>query len=269
VKKLKSILAENFLFDSHAHLSDGEELPDIINSAKKAGVKYICDMSIDWKDGETVLARANKYPIILPSIGIHPQKCISGTDIYSILNVFGELVKKNKDNLLMIGEIGLDYYMPTGKNLVNQSASLNKSGQKDIFEGALGLSVEFSLPVSVHIREAFTDAFSILKSIKNDDEIVILHSFTGSYEQLKKAVDNSWYIGVNGIITYKSAQNLRENLQKYLGKMSGLEPLDFYNKHIVFETDAPLLRPSNAVTKGNEPQNVVKVYEYVCGLLGI
>ena len=69
-------------------------------------------------------------------------------------------------------------------------------------------------------------------------------------------------MGVNGIITYSKAEELRETFKKYLGEMSSTEPIDFYNKHILFETDSPLLNPSNSATKVNEPANVEKVYQY-------
>lgn len=256
------------MVDSHSHISEliWNDHPDWLERAKQANVGYVFNMSNRLEEFEAVLKVGRDNPEVFPCLGIHPETYIKGSDIYSPqkpdLDEFEDIVIKNKDNILMIGEIGLDYYIHDAKNLVNESTSLNKSGQKELFERQLQISARLNLPVSVHVRNAFSDAFESIKLNKTDESEVVLHCFTGSYEDLKTAIDRGYYLGVNGIVTYSRAEDLRNIFKKYLGVMKDPEPIDFYNKHILFETDSPLLNPSNSQTKVNEPANVAKIYEF-------
>ena len=60
-----------------------------------------------------------------------------------------------------------------------------------------------------------------------------MHSFTGNYDQVKKILDAGFYIGVNGIITYKSAEEIRSWLKKIIGSKKLNNPVDLYKKHIL------------------------------------
>lgn len=244
------------MFDSHAHLSDTTDLDSIIERAQKAGVKYIFNMGTKLEDWNSVLkisGNKSTSKSILPCLGIHPEEADSVTN-----SEWKSVLRSHKDDILMIGEIGLDYYWRDD----------NKIQQKELFRTQLELAKEFDLPVSIHLRDkdgsAYKDAFEILDQVNLSSEVV-LHSFTGSFEDLKKAIDRGYYLGINGIITYTKAEDLRNVFKKYLGKMDQAEPVDFYKKHILFETDSPLLRPSNATTPGkeNEPANAERVYRYL------
>jgi len=256
MKKFKDILKENCLFDSHAHLDLSDRLiNEKLDRAKKAGVTYVINMGTkpaDWIDVLNLSKNQQTSMLIFPCLGIHPEEvdAVGEAEIAELKN----LVTKNHDELLMIGEIGLDYYWRQD----------NKEKQNKLFIAQLEIAKKYNMPVSVHVRAAYDDALAVLQEQKLSSEI-ILHSFTGTYNDLKIAIDRGYYLGVNGIITYSGAKELKATFKKYLGTMKDAEPRDFYKKHILFETDSPLLRPSNASTPGkeNEPANTAMIFEFV------
>ena len=278
MKKFDEIIRGNVLFDSHAHMSEyATSIGEVMERAKREGVQYVFDMATGMNDIETVLANSDEKTGLLPAIGIHPERVIPGSDIFlpayfeqdglidDDLKQLESLIAKNVKELIMVGEIGLDYFVGRRGSLSNESTEKSKTLQKKLFERQLELATEYKLPVSIHIREAFKDAFEILNEFKNLTNVV-LHCFTGTYDDLKIAIDRSYYLGVNGILTYSKASDLRDVFRKYIGRMGDngkTDPIDFYNKNILFETDSPLLRPANAMSEGrlNEPMNIIKIYE--------
>ena len=103
----------------------------------------------------------------------------------------------NKDKVIAIGEIGLDYYYTKD----------NKEKQIELFELQLQLAEKYNMPVIVHSREATKDTIDILKKYNVRGTI---HSFSGSIETAKEYIKMGFLIGVNGVITFKNGRKLRE-----------------------------------------------------------
>jgi len=131
-----------------------------------------------------------------------------------------------------IGEIGLDYHYD----------GYDRVAQIRLFEQMLQLALDYDLPVSLHLREAFDDAFAVLDNFPKIRGVV--HSFTGSKRDLKQALARDFYIGVNGLVTYTTP---------------ALAPLE----RIVLETDAPFLTPVPHRGQKNGPQYIKNIAEYL------
>lgn len=147
------------------------------------------------------------------SAGIHPECVEDCPEDY--IDKLKEMLKSEKAGA--VGEIGLDYYYDTPKEL-----------QKKIFEEQILLANDLSLPVIVHDREAHQDTFDILmKHLPRG----VLHCYSGSVEMAKEYVKQGFYLGITGVVTFKNSKKVKE-LAEWI-------PLD----KLLIETDAPYLAP--------------------------
>ena len=154
---------------------------------------------------------------------------------------FGKSPRLPRDSrLLAIGEIGLDYHY--------SSDPAARTTQIHLFETMLDLAVRHQLPVSLHLREAFADAWPILDNFSPLTGVV--HCFTGSKRDLKNALDRGFYIGVGGLATYTT---------------NPLPPLD----RLLLETDAPFLTPAPFRGKINSPRYIKTIALYLAEQLGV
>ena len=226
------------IFDTHCHLADKEyhrqnrSTKEIIQQAKKVGVKHILNVGYDKESNQKVIEQLEQFPNLYGALGLHPNsnEDLSEENLQWIEN---QLINKR---IIAIGEIGLDYY--------RTFTEIEK--QKYWFKKQLELAKKNNLPVLLHIREAFADAYEIVKEagIKKG----ILHCFTGNWEIAQKFIDLGFYISFAGNITYKNAK-----WQEGWGEMIEKVPLE----RIVIETDAPYLSPEPLRGKINYPQNII------------
>ena len=119
------------LVDTHCHLFHPwyeKDLEEVLERAKKAGVVYIINSGTNHSTNLKVLALAKKYPkLVKASLGIYPvdaviDKADPEHDTEPI-DIASELafIKKNKDNIIAIGEVGLDYHLIQGKEKKQQN----------------------------------------------------------------------------------------------------------------------------------------------------
>ncbi len=148
--------------------------------------------------------------------------------------------------MIAIGETGLDYHY------MYSSAEV----QQQVFSKQLQLAVELNLPVIMHSREAEKDTLNILQEIPVPS-LGVAHSFTSSFEMAKTLIEMDWYIGINGIVTFKNAEDLRE-------VVSWL-PLD----RLLLETDSPFLTPTPFRGKPNKPAHIPAIATFIAELRGI
>jgi len=201
-----------WLTDAHIHLSDPEysaDLEFILTAMNKTKIKACC-VSMDNASSRTTLELSKRSSLILPFIGIHPEK--AGDD----LNAMVELIEKNSDNIIGIGEIGLD------KTYVSDEDGFSK--QVSVFQKMLSLAEKLNKPVSIHSRRTLDEIFSILPSYSIKG--VLLHWFSGSKKQLQKAME------LNCFVSYGPAMVYSED-KKVLLSQTNLEK-------ILFETDGPV-----------------------------
>ena len=215
------------LIDSHSHIYQvdfKEDIDNVIKNSIDNGVEKIILPNVDC---DTILPLYNlcdQYPTIcFPAMGLHPTSVKE--------NYFEELAKIeqefSKRKFVAVGEIGLDLYWD--KNFIKQ--------QIEALKYQLNLSLKFNLPVIIHVRDAFDEIFEVLKNYKNLKGV--FHSFTGNITQAHQALEMGFYVGFNGILTFKNSK---------LSEVAKEIPLD----RVLLETDAPYLAPVPKRGKRNE-----------------
>jgi len=183
-----------WIFDSHIHLSDPEFYKDmslIIKSMEKLHIKACC-VSMDNSNSIQTLNLATKSELILPFIGIHPEKFKDN------LEDMTRLVEQNKDKISGIGEIGLD------KTYVESDEEY--SAQKQVFETLLSLAEKHKKPVSIHSRKTLDDIFEIISSYSLSG--VLLHWFDGNKKQLQKAMDMKFFVSYGPVMLYATDKQI-------------------------------------------------------------
>ena len=223
------------LFDSHCHLDParyGDDLPAVLGRARAAGVTRLQVIGTRAADSEAAAALASQEQGVTAAAGIHP-------------NDTGDLPADEWDRIVRlasagrvnaIGETGLDWYRDFAP----------RDAQIDFFDRHIRLAQSLSLPVVVHSRDSTRDCLDMVREgLVRGPIVAVLHSFTGSAEEAAEAVDMGLYLGFAGMVTFRSAANLREIAKQV--------PAD----RMLIETDSPFLSPEPLRGKRNEPANVV------------
>ncbi|CAG0906974.1 unnamed protein product, partial [Darwinula stevensoni] len=156
-----------------------------------------------------------------------------------------------KSKVIAIGETGLDYYRLDGRTIEQMA------WQRDRFRTHIASAKRVGKPLIIHTRAAHEDTLAIMRQEDAAQAGGIMHCFTESMDVAKAALDLGFYISFSGIITFKSAQDLREVVK--------MVPLD----RILIETDAPYLAPMPYRGKTNEPAYVHYVGKLVADLKGL
>lgn len=235
--------------DTHCHLTFPEYDPDramVIGNAKKARVKQFICPGVDPFSSEQVILLAQKYPgIVFASLGYHPYEAQHNPQV----SVLEQLIRTQKDSIVAVGEIGLDYHQ-----YKNEEARGKKQNQKLLFEEQLQLAARYDLPVIMHCREAFDDFFAVLDALPAMPRGVI-HCFSGGLQHVRLAQARSLYIGIDGNVTYS----------KQLASAVPHIPLSL----LLLETDAPYLTPVPHRGERNEPKYIPLIAEEIARLQGI
>ena len=143
---------------------------------------------------ERVLEIASKNHEVFASLGIHPEEVKMNDKIEQQLDSIIDLIKKNKQNICAIGEIGLDHYFVKEKDLYPL--------QRTIFDKMLSLAQELELPVNLHTKGAEKLVFDILLSYKIPN--INIHWYSGPEELLKLGIDRGYYFSITPAINYSS-----------------------------------------------------------------
>jgi len=226
-KKIELIRAPNQIFETHCHLDYLADPPaTIIQTCLDQNVSKLLTIAVERKNQNIALSLAQKHNEVYCTQGIHPHHA----------NEWDEQLKETiisncmDKNVAAIGEIGLDYYY-------NHSPP---SVQRAVFEEQLAIAIELNLPVIVHTRDAEDDTIKILDKYKFSQGVII-HCFTSNIDLAKYALQRHFFLGFNGIVTFKNAHNVREALD--------ITPIE----QIVLETDAPFLAPLPFRGRENTP----------------
>jgi len=236
------------MIDSHIHLSDkkfdldrDKIIANSINDGILTFIEVLCS-KFEWEK----TTYFDKYNNFLFSLGIHPHYFKQTLD--QDIKKLETLIKCNK-KIIAVGEIGIDlWYYPQ-----------NLKEQIDLMLKQINIANINKKIIIFHIRnpkdstKAYDEFFNVTKNIINTK--VILHSFSGSYDDAKKAIDRGFYIGINATITYPKNTYLREIIKKI--------PLSY----ILTETDSPYLPPQRIRGKRNEPSSIKDIIETIAEVL--
>ncbi len=220
------------MIDSHAHLEmdrfDGDR-DDVMARARESGVETVLSLAMIDEDGSYLKALdvVDRYGLYT-AVGCHPHDA-------KIFEARGgeRLVRElvDRPRLLAVGEIGLDYHYNWSPPDV----------QQDVFRRQIRLARELQLPIIVHQRESEQDLIPILDEERASEVGGVLHSFTADRATAEAAIERGFFISFSGILTFKSAEPLRE--------VARALPLD----RLLVETDSPYLAPVPHRGKRNEP----------------
>lgn len=234
------------MFDTHTHINDPrtrEESSSIIDEFITNSGEYIVENSYDIESSALAVELSSKHRTVYAAVGLHPEN--AAIFKYDDIDVIEKLAKNDK--VVAIGEIGLDYHYD----------GFNKTLQKSLLINQILLADKLSLPIILHIRDAYEDAESILKEYK--DRIthgVLLHCYSGSKEMLERYSFLDPYVAFGGAITFKN--NRRGDVIRAVPQ-----------ERLLVETDCPYLAPVPLRGTTNRPVNVKYVIERMAEELGI
>ena len=235
------------VFDSHCHLDYpdfAEERDAIVARALAAGVERMITSSTRVRQGQALVAIAEKYPEVFFTIGTHPHQAAeeADTDVDAI-RAFAAHPK-----CVGIGESGLDYHYNYAPEAI----------AKKVFRAQIGLARELGLPLVIHAREADDDIAAILR-----EEMAIgpfkalLHCFTSSRALAETGLELGLYVSFSGVLTFKNSADLRAIARDV--------PLN----RVLVETDAPFLAPAPHRGRRNEPAFVVDTARVLAEVKGV
>jgi len=236
------------LIDSHAHV-DGPEFDadraDVLARARAAGVQRIVVIgAVGTPDSaERAVALAERDPEIWATVATHPHDAAQLTPAW--WEIHDRLARHPR--VVAIGETGLDYYYDHSPSKEQQA----------LFRRFVDLGRRAKKPLSLHIRDAHDDALEIATSEQAKDVGGVVHCFTGNLAEARRWVEIGFHISFSGIVTFKSADAIRE--------VASWIALD----RMLIETDCPYLAPVPLRGKRNEPAYVAHTATFVAQLRGM
>ena len=236
------------LFDSHAHV-DGPEFDSdreaVLARAREAGVARIIVIGAvgDPSSAERAVALAEQDARIWATVATHPH------DVEKMTPAWWEVHERFAPHprVVAIGETGLDYYYDHSP----------RQAQQEAFVRFIALARSVNKPVVCHIRDAHEDARAILRAQRAPDLGCVIHCFTGTPDDAREYAEMGCYVSFSGIVTYKTAQPIRDAVP--------LIPHD----RLLIETDCPYLAPIPKRGKRNEPAFIVHTAEVVAKCAGM
>ncbi|SDD54367.1 TatD family hydrolase [Niabella drilacis] len=231
--------------DTHSHIYSKEfdnDRPEMLRRAFEASVSTILMPAIDSATHPLMLELEADHPgRCISMIGLHP--CSVKEDLQEELNRIEVLLKQRP--FVAIGETGLDFYWDLSF----------KEQQIEAFERQIGWALEYRLPVVIHSRESTDDCIAIIKKYTPHGLRGVFHCFGGSISQAMAIIEEGFYLGIGGVLTFK-----KSGLDQVMKQL----PLD----HVVLETDAPYLAPVPFRGKRNEPAWLPQIAQKLAEVTG-
>ncbi|HIF51070.1 MAG TPA: TatD family deoxyribonuclease [Thiotrichaceae bacterium] len=212
---------------------------DILNNAKENDISHLLCVAIDLNGSPDIINLAKEHDMVSASVGIHPN-----TELATEATVDDIIALANADEVVGIGETGLDYFRSEG----------DLEWQRDRFRTHISVAKELNKPLIIHTREAKEDVIKILKQEGADTVGGVMHCFVEDWETAQAAMDLNFLISFSGIVTFKNAKELHE-----VAKQVPLEQM-------LVETDSPYLAPMPFRGKTNQPAYVRHVAEFIATL---
>jgi TatD DNase family protein len=236
------------LIDTHCHLTHAkliDEQTDIVARAREAGLDACITIGTGTEDARAVLASIERHPgFLFGTAGLDPFTSHRAGDGFDA--AFVELAALiDAGGFCAVGEIGLDYHYDLDP----------KPLQRERFERQLVLAAERDLPVVIHVREAHEDMLDVLAS--HPASRGVIHSFTAGPREAERYLELGWYLAFNGVLTFKSAADVRDAAQ--------LAPAG----RLLVETDSPYLSPVPLRGKRCEPAYVAHTLAALAELRGV
>ncbi len=234
------------IIETHCHLDylEADDLQDTLERSREVGVERIITIAVSPDNLDKVLALSDASPMVWATQGIHPHEAESYSD-----PVEGRIREGlERERVLAVGEIGLDYYYDHADRAV----------QRAVFERQLQLAVDSDLPVVIHTRDADEDTRAVLSNFSGQlRRKGVIHSFTSGLPLAQWCLAEGFMLGFNGIATFNRADNVREVI--------AATPVE----QALLETDAPYLTPVPYRGRPNAPYYLPFIAEQVATTMGL
>ena len=244
------------LIDTHAHLDDDrfDDIRDeVVARATEAGIAKIICIGTTSKTSLKCVEIAERYPTVYAAVGIQPN--YAGEQTEDDWELVAGLVGRPK--VVAIGETGLDYYWD----------EVSPEIQEPFLRRHLELARQHDLPFVIHMREpkdgqstpCCEHLLRVMRETSNGNPLKgVMHSYTGNAAFAESFLDLGLMISFAGMVTYKSAADIRE--------VAKLVPAD----RLLIETDSPYLSPHpKRGQRPNEPALVRLTAECVADVRGL
>ena len=242
--------------DSHCHLNFPElmdQLDTIKQAMQAAQVTRALCICTTLEDFDDVHGLAMAHDHMWATVGVHPDN--EGVQEPTLQDL---LAGAARPKVVAIGETGLDYYQMEERKGGRSVADME--WQRERFRTHIRAARQTHLPLVIHTRQASDDTLAILKEEGEQGGAGsaggVFHCFTESMQVARAALDLGFYISLSGILTFKSAADLRE-VAKFV-------PDD----RLLIETDSPYLAPVPYRGKLNNPSYVPYVAQLLAELRG-
>jgi len=218
--------------DSHCHLPETPaEADEILDRARAGGVEWVVCVGTDLATSRAAVALAERHEDVHATVGLHPH------DASRMAAEWPELVElAGSPQVVAIGEAGFDLHY-------NHSPF---DDQEAAFRAQIQLAHTTGRALVIHSREAWDDTFRVLRD-EGVPARTVFHCFTGGPDEARLALDLGTYLSFSGIVTFKTADDLRA--------AAALAPL----ARVLVETDSPYLAPVPHRGSANEPAYVAFV----------
>jgi TatD DNase family protein len=236
--------------DSHCHLTFPEltdSLTDIRIAMAQAQVSRALCICTTLEEFAEVHILATRFDNFWATVGVHPDNEGVREPLLEDLLERGRLPR-----VVAVGETGLDYYR------LGDRSHADMQWQRERFRTHIRAARELRKPLVIHTRSASADTLAILEEEGEDGSDTsaggVFHCFTETHEVAKRALDLGFYISFSGILTFKTAQDLRD--------IATWVPMD----RLLIETDSPYLAPVPFRGKTNNPSYVPLVAKQLAEL---
>ena len=256
----------NGMIDTHCHIDEEAFEPDreeVIARQQQSGVQAMIVPGVNVASINSVMELCHAHPrYCYPALGLHPEDVKA--DWREQLATVEAAIRAHRDELVAIGEIGLDYYWD----------KTFKEEQKEVLRRQLLLARELNLPVILHNREATEDILSIVNTIANDQSPItnnqlrgVFHCYSGSKETAEIIFKMGFYLGIGGVLTFKNSK-LSETLKELNQSSITNHQLPITNR-LLLETDAPYMAPTPHRGERNESRFMALVAERLAQVLNV
>lgn len=220
------------LFDTHCHLDFevfDKDRTEVLDRAQAAGINYFMVPGVTIDSCSGLLELSEEHSNCYFGLGLHPYfiEQHQSSHLQQLEQQVDQLLQQNNACFKAIGEIGLD------------STCADLEFQQQLLREQLRLAKQRQLPVILHHRKTLDKTLKLVR--ESGPEKGVVHAFSGSYEQGKAWIDEGYFLGIGGTITYPRAEKTRDAIARL--------PIE----SMVLETDCPDMPVAGHQGERNEP----------------
>lgn len=232
------------LIDTHAHLEQIDNLEQVLQDAKSAGVEAIIAVGVDGPSNKRIieLTKVDQPVKIFPALGIHPGEIKTERVEETI-----KFIEQNLNNLIAIGEIGLDFWYKQAKK------PDKKQQQIDVFKRQLAIAKKNNLPVSIHSRGAWADCVAFCHEL--EIEKAVFHWYSGPIDILRLILDRGYFVSFTPALEYSKQHR----------EAAEYAPLD----RLMIETDSPVRFTAGSIKENSQPKDVFRSLKYLAKIKSV